>query len=191
ERIDRLVDPGSFIESGRFARSIRAEVRHKTPADGKVAGFAKIDGREIALVSNDFTVLGASSSVVNMKKIRHVKGVATSRGMPLVFLGESSGARMPDRMGASGRAILAQDPSEYQRLRESPWASALLGQCYGSSTWYAAMSDFVVMRKGSVMAVASPNVTSIAIGKPVDPEDLGGWKILTGVSGLADLAVDT
>jgi methylmalonyl-CoA decarboxylase subunit alpha len=191
ERIDRLVDPGSFIESGRYARSHRAEVRHKTPADGKVAGFAKIGGRDIALVSNDFTVLGASSSVINMKKIRHVKSVAVSRGIPLVLLGESSGARMPDRMGASGRAILAQDPTEYQRLRESPWVSALLGQCYGSSTWYAAMSDFVVMRKGAVMAVASPNVTSIAIGKPIDPEELGGWRLLTGVSGLADLAVDT
>jgi len=191
ERIDYLADADSFAETGRHARSIRAEVRHKTPADGKVAGFARIDGREVAIVSNDFTVLGASSSVINMKKIRHVKQAACRYGMPLVFLGESSGARMPDRMGAAGRAILAQDPTEYQRLRESPWAATLMGQCYGSSTWYAAMSDFVVMRKGSVMAIASPNVTSIAIGKPVDPEELGGWKLLTGISGLVDLAVDT
>ncbi len=92
-----------------------------------MAGFAKIDGREIALVSNDFTVLGASSAVINMKKIKHVKQVAGKRGMPLVMLGESSGARMPDRMGSAGRAIIAQDPTEYQRLRESPWCSALLG----------------------------------------------------------------
>ena len=191
ERIDYLVDPGSFAESGRHARAIRPEVRHKTPADGKVAGFARIAGREVALVSNDFTVLGASSSVINMKKIRHVKVAACRYGMPLVFLGESSGARMPDRRGAAGRAILAQDPTEYQRLRETPWVATLMGQCYGSSTWYAAMSDFVVMRKGSVMAIASPNVTSIAIGKPVDPEELGGWKLLTGISGLADLALDT
>jgi len=191
ERIDYLADPGSFTETGRHARAIREEVRHKTPADGKVAGFALIGGREVALVSNDFTVLGASSSVINMKKIRHVKQAACRFGMPLVFLGESSGARMPDRMGAAGRAIIAQDPTEYQRLRESPWVATLMGQSYGSSTWYAAMSDFVVMRKGSVMAIASPNVTSIAIGRPVDPEDLGGWKLLTGVSGLADLAVDT
>jgi acetyl-CoA carboxylase carboxyltransferase component len=190
ERIDYLVDPGSFVESGRHARGIREAVRHKSPADGKITGFARIGGRPVALVSNDFTVLGASSSLVNMKKIRHVKEAACRSGMPLVFLGESSGARMPDRMGAAGRAILAQDPTEYQRLRESPWVSALLGPCYGSSTWYAAMSDFVVMRKGAVMAIASPNVTSIAIGKPVEAEELGGWKILTGVSGLADLAVD-
>ena len=94
-------------------------------------------------------------------------------------------------MGAAGRAIIAQDPTEYQRLRESPWVSALLGPCYGSSTWYSAMSDFVVMRKGAIMAIASPGVTSIAINKPIEPEELGGWKLLTGISGLADLAVDT
>src|SRR5919205_299111 len=191
ERIDYLLDEGSFIESGRYARSHRPEVKHKTPADGKIAGFARIAGREVALVSNDFTVLGASSSVINMKKIRHVKQAASKRGLPLVMLGESSGARMPDRMGAAGRAILAQDPTEYQRLRETPWCSALLGQCYGSSTWYSAMSDFVVMRKGSVMAIASPSVTSIAINKPISAEELGGWKLLTGISGLVDLAVDT
>ena len=191
ERIDYLIDEGSFIESGRFARSNQPAVKHKTPADGKVAGFAKIDGRDIALVSNDFTVLGASSAVINMKKIKHVKQVANKRGMPMVMLGESSGARMPDRMGSAGRAIIAQDPFEYQRLRESPWCSALLGQCYGSSTWYSAMSDFVVRRKGAIMAIASPTVTSLAINKPIEAEDLGGWKLLTGVSGLADMAVDT
>jgi len=191
ERIDYLIDEHSFIESGRYARSHRPEVKHKTPADGKIAGFARIDGREIALVSNDFTVLGASSAVINMKKIKHVKQVAAKRGMPLVLLGESSGARMPDRMGAAGRAIIAQDPTEYQRLRDSPWVSALLGQCYGSSTWYSAMSDFVVMRKGSIMAIASPNVTSIAINRPIEAEDLGGWKLLTGVSGLVDVAVES
>ncbi|HEV2008609.1 MAG TPA: carboxyl transferase domain-containing protein, partial [Burkholderiales bacterium] len=137
ERIEHLIDAGSFVESGMLAAGIRPEVRDKTPADGKVAGFARIAGREIAIVSNDFTVLGASSSVINMKKIKHVKNVATVRGLPLVFLGESSGARMPDRMGASGRSIVAQDPNEYQRLRETPWVSALLGACYGSSTWYS------------------------------------------------------
>lgn len=191
ERIDYLLDKDSFIESGRFARSNRPEVKHKTPSDGKIAGFGRIHGREVGLVSNDFTVMGASSAVINMKKIKHVKQTAAKRGMPLVLLGESSGARMPDRMGAAGRAIIAQDPTEYQRLREAPWCSALLGQCYGSSTWYSAMSDFVVMRKGAIMAIASPNVTSIAINRPISAEELGGWKLLTGISGLADMAVDT
>ena len=191
ERIDYLIDPGSFSESGQFAVSHRPSMKSRTPADGKVAGFARIAGRDVALVSNDFTVLGASSSVINMKKIKHVKQVACKRGLPLIFLGESSGARMPDRMGAAGRSIVAQDPTEYQRLRETPWVSALLGSCYGSSTWYSAMSDFVVMRKGATMAIASARVTSAAINKPIDPEDLGGWRIHADKSGLVDLVVDT
>ena len=127
-------DPDSFIESGRFARSNRPEVKHKTPADGKIAGFARIDGRGIALVSNDFTVLGASSSVINMKKIKHVKQAAAKRGMPLVLLGESSGARMPDRMGAAGRAIIAQDPTvraaddRILRAKYLDWCSARVAE---------------------------------------------------------------
>jgi acetyl-CoA carboxylase carboxyltransferase component len=191
ERIEKLLDTNSFLESGLYATSHRPEVRDRTPADGKIAGFGKIDARPVALVSNDFTVMGASSSVINGKKIRHMREIATRNGMPLIFLGESSGARMPDRMGAQGRAILGQDPAEYRRRRESPWVSALLGPCYGSSTWYACMSDFVVMRKGALMAVASGRVTSIAINQPIDSEELGGWKLHAEITGVADLVVDT
>lgn len=191
ERLDYLVDDGSFIESGLFATAIRPEVRHKSPADGKIAGVGRINGREVAVVSNDFTVLGASSSAINMKKIRHMKKISIQRGIPLILLGESSGARMPDRMGAAGRATLGQDPTEYMRMREAPMVSALLGDCYGSSTWYTCMSDFTVMRKGATMAVASSRVTSIAINQPVDPEELGGWKLHTEITGLVDVAVNT
>lgn len=191
ERIAKLVDPGTFFETGLLAQAVRAEVRSRAPADGKIAGFGKVDGRDVAIVANDFTSLGASSSVVNGKKIRHVKEVATRRGMPLVFLGESAGARIPDRMGAAGRAILAQDPQEYQRCRETPWVAAQLGSCYGSSTWYAMMSDFVVMRKGATMAVAGPRVTSMAIGQDIEPEALGGWKLHAERSGLIDAVAET
>ena len=191
ERLDYILDRGSFSESGLFTASSRPEMRECTPADGKIAGFGRIDGRDVAIVANDFTVLGASSATINMKKIKHVKQVANKRGLPLIFLGESSGSRMPDRMGASGRATIAQDSTEYQRYRESPWVSALLGSCYGSSTWYAAMSDFVVMRKGSTMAMASARVTSVAIRRPIESEDLGGWRVHAEKSGMVDLAVDT
>ena len=191
ERLDALLDRDSFHESGLLATSYRPEAKKKTPADGKIAGFGTIDGRPVAVVSNDFTVLGASSSVVNGKKIKHVRQVANESGMPLILLGESAGARMPDRMGAAGRAILGQDPTEYLRDRRSPWVSALLGSCYGSSTWYACLSDYVVMRKGATMAVASSRVTELAIKQSVDPQELGGWKLHTGTTGLVDAAVDT
>jgi methylmalonyl-CoA decarboxylase subunit alpha len=191
ERLAALLDPGSWMESGLFATSHRAEVRDRTAADGKIAGFGRIAGRQVAIVSNDFTVLGASSSVVNGKKIRHLREVASKSGMPFILLGESTGARMPDRMGAEGRAILGQDPHEYRRLRESPWASALLGPCYGSSTWYACLSDFVAMRRGATMAVASGRVTSAAIRQEIESEDLGGWKMHAETTGLVDVVVDT
>ncbi len=190
ERVDYLLDGGSFIESGLFATSARPEMRHKTPADGKVCGFGRIDGREIAVVSNDFTVLGASSALVNQKKSRHIKQVSEKRGLPLVYLGETSGGRMPDRMGAGGRGIVGQDPAEYQRLRGSPWATALLGRCFGQSAWYASMADFVVMRKGSTLAVASERVAEKATAKKISAEELGGWKVHTRSSGLVDIAVD-
>src|SRR5512146_2415309 len=84
ERIDRLFDAGSFAESGLYAVSSRPEDKATTPADGKVAGYGRIGGRETAVVSNDFTVKGASSAQINIKKLKHMKGVAKKRGIPLV-----------------------------------------------------------------------------------------------------------
>ena len=191
ERLEVLLDSGSFNELGLLAKSYREEVRHKSAADGKISGFGTISGRPVAIVSNDFTVLGASSSVINGKKMKHIKELATKHGMPVIYLGESSGARMPDRMGAPGRAILGQDPAEYLRTRETPWVSALLGDCYGSSTWYTCLSDFVTMRKGATMAVASSRVTSLAINQPIDSEELGGWRLHTSTTGLVDSALDS
>ena len=190
ERIDRLADPGSFLEFGLFAQAARPEDRDRSPADGKISGLVRVDGREVAVVSNDFTVMGASSAGVNGRKIGHVKDLAARRGLPMVFLGESTGARMPDVMGARG--IGAGDrPTQYRRMRETPWVSAVLGHCYGSSSWYAALSDFVVMRKGAVMAVSSVKLTSMAISEAMEPEDLGGWRMHAEVTGMVDAVVDT
>ncbi len=192
-RIEAFIDPGTWVETGLLAvSSMVAEDREKTPADGKVTGFAKVDGRMVAIASNDFTVKGASSSATNMKKVGHVKRVATERGLPLVFFGESSGARMPDNMGSRGMGSnLGHDPQQYVRTRQTPWAAAVLGQCYGSSAWYTCLSDFVVMRKGAIMAVASPGLASFAIGQKVEAEELGGWKLHAQVSGLIDRVVET
>lgn len=193
ERVDALVDSGTFIESGLFGVSgTRPEDKEKSAADGKVAGFGKVDGRECAIVVNDFTVMGASSGATNGRKIGHVKRVATSRGLPMIFLGESSGARMPDHMGSRGMgALLGNDPTQYARMRETPWVSATLGFSYGSSSWYAVLSDFSVIRKGAVLAVSSAQLASLAIKEAVDPEVMGGWKVHAEVTGFADVVVDT
>jgi acetyl-CoA carboxylase carboxyltransferase component len=192
ERIARLCDPDTFIESGLFGTSANPDQAERSPADGKIAGFGAIHGRETAIVVNDFTVMGASSAATNGRKIAHMKRVATQRGLPMVFLGESSGARMPDTMGSRGMgSLLGNDGAQYQRLRESPWASATLGMSYGSSSWYAALSDFSVVRKGSVLAVSSPLLASLAIREDVDPEALGGWRLHAEVTGLADAVAET
>jgi acetyl-CoA carboxylase carboxyltransferase component len=192
ERIARLLDPGSFVESGLFATSSNPADAASTPADGKIAGFGRIDGRDVALVANDFTVKGASSGGTNMKKIGHMKRAAAERGMPLVFLGESSGARMPDHMGSRGMgALLGNDPAQYRRTRESPWLAAAMGQCFGSSTWYCVLSDFNVFRKGAIMAVSSPLLASLAMNESVDPEALGGWRMHAEVTGFADQVAES
>jgi acetyl-CoA carboxylase carboxyltransferase component len=192
ERIDYLFDPGTFIESGLLATSVVEADQERSPADGKIAGFGRIRGRDAAAVANDFTVMGASSAATNMKKIGQMKRAAAARGMPLVFLGESSGARLPDNMGARGMgSLLAQDPAQYLRRRESPWVSAALGLCYGSSTWYCVLADFNVMRKGAIVAVSSSLLASLAMNDPVDAEELGGWRVHAEITGFADQVAET
>ncbi|WP_205125693.1 acyl-CoA carboxylase subunit beta [Planococcus salinus] len=190
ERINYLFDPGTFTESGLYATSFRREKRESSPADGKIAGFGNIEGRKASVIANDFTVMGASSSKTNSRKVSHIKEVSKTRGIPIVFLGESTGARMPDVMGAESMGG-ASSPTQYKRMREAPWASAVLGNCFGSSAWYASMSDFNVMKKGAIMAVSSPRLASLATREEVDPETLGGWKMHSEITGMADVVVDT
>ena len=102
ERIDLLCEPGTFSEIGEFAHSARVEDKHRTPADGIVTGFGKVDGRDVAMASFDLTTLGASSSVVNIRKLGFLKDSASRAGIPCAFLIESAGARMPDIQGAVG-----------------------------------------------------------------------------------------
>ena len=192
ERIAYLVDKGSFIESGLFGASgVYPEQADETQTDGKLAGYARINGRDACIVVNDFTVKGASTSATNSKKIAHMKRAATERGMPLVLIGESTGARLPDAMGSRGMGLLlGNDITQFRRLRETPMCAAALGPSFGSSTWLTCQADFAVMQKGAVVAVSSPRLVSMALGEKVDAEDLGGWRLHAEVTGLADLVVD-
>jgi acetyl-CoA carboxylase carboxyltransferase component len=188
-RLARLFDPESFSEVGLFAYS--GPDPEAVPADGKIAGYGRVDGREAAAVANDFSVMGASSTIVNGRKIGHLKRVAAQRGLPLVFLGESSGARIPETMGAAGMGASGSDPAQYLRLRETPWAAAILGPCFGSSSWYACLSDFKVMRRGALMSVSSAHLVRQATGAQVDAEQLGGARLHAELTGLVDLVVDS
>ena len=189
ERVEYLYDKGTFRESGLFGTSYLPEMKDQTPRDGKICGFGKIDGRKAGIVAYYFTVKGSSSSYTNNKKMSHIKDTGTKRGFPVVFLGESTGVRMPDVMG-EGMGFTAEG-SRFLRRRKAPWFSAQLGMCFGSSAWHAVCSDFNVMRKGAVMAVASPRMVSQAVGHKVTGEDLGGWRVHADHTGFADAVADT
>ncbi len=193
ERLQCLVDGGSFVELGLLGTASVVEAdRDKTPRDGKIVGFGKIDGRDVAVCVNDFTVKGASTSATNSKKMTHVRRTATEKGMPFVHVGESTGARLPDAMGSKGMGLLlGNDTTQFRRTRETPWVAAALDTAFGSSAWLCCMADFAVMRKGSVMSVSSPRLVSMAIGEQVDLEELGGWRLHAETTGLIDCFVDT
>ena len=193
ERIAYLADRGSFIESGLFGSSgVYPEQADETQTDGKLAGYGRINGRDVCLVVNDFTVKGASTSATNSKKIAHMRRTATERGMPLVVIGESTGARLPDAMGSRGMGmLLGNDITQFRRTRETPMCAAAFGPAFGSSTWLMCQSDFAVMQKGATMAVSSPRLVSMALGEKVDTEELGGWRLHAEITGLADQVADT
>lgn len=192
ERMDYLLDENTFQEVGLFTESAEKAMEGRSPCDGKVIGFGKIDGRPVGSLSCDLTVLGASSAGVNGKKVGYLKRMVCGKGIPLVFLGEAGGARMPDNMGSKGMVtMLGNDPTQYQRLREAPWVAAMLGPCFGSPTWYTMMSDFRVMKKGAILAVSSPKVTCLATGEETPWEELGGWRLHSEITGLADMLGET
>jgi len=192
ERIAYLADKDTFIESGLFGSSgVYPEQADETQTDGKLAGYARINGRDVAIVVNDFTVKGASTSATNSKKIAHMKRTATERGMPLVLIGESTGARLPDAMGSRGMGLLlGNDNTQFRRTRETPMCAAAFGPSFGSSTWLMCQSDFAVMQKGAIMAVSSPRLVSMALGEKVSAEDLGGWRLHADITGLVDQVVE-
>ncbi|WP_299654072.1 carboxyl transferase domain-containing protein [uncultured Jannaschia sp.] len=193
ERLDALIDEGSFYETGFLGRSsFSAQAAGKSPRDGKITGFGTIDGRDVGVVVNDFTTMGASTGATNSKKIGYIRKTCTEKGMPFVHVGESTGARLPDAMGSRGMGqMLGNDTTQFRRMRESPWAAAALDTSFGSSAWLCCCADFAVMKKGSIMSVSSPRLVSMAIGEKVELEELGGWRIHAEQTGLIDQFVDT
>jgi acetyl-CoA carboxylase carboxyltransferase component len=191
ERIARLLDPETFLEVGMFNCSDVPGMEDKTPADSKIAGYGKIDGRTVAVVANDFTVLAGTSSRVAGRKEGDVKLGAVRRGFPLVYLGEAGGARMPDIMGSKGLASIGGGGHDtflqmMSRVRKSPMVTAIMGECYGMPTWMACLSDFVVQVKGSAMGVSGPRVLELAISEHLTDEELGGWKVHAEITGNSD-----
>ena len=154
ERLGLLLDPGSFIEAGLHATSIKPDMKDKSPGDGVVSGFGKVATRLVGVNAADFTTLGSSSAEVHGKKQHYIRETCRRNGIPFVNLMECAGGRIPDIMGAAGIGR-AGEGARYTHARETPWASAVLGLTYGGGAFTCINSDFVVMRKGAVLAVST------------------------------------
>ena len=191
ERLDLLLDPGSFVELDAFVTHRATEFgldRQHFLGDGVVTGHGTIDGRLVFVFSQDFTVFGGSLSEAYAEKICKIMDLAMKVGAPVIGLNDSGGARIQEGVASLGgyaeiflRNVLASGVI--------PQISVIMGPCAGGAVYSPAMTDFTVMVEGtSYMFVTGPNVVKAVTHEEVDSEALGGASVHTGRSGVAHLA---
>ncbi|MFO1086264.1 MAG: acyl-CoA carboxylase subunit beta [Reyranellaceae bacterium] len=193
ERIDALLDPGSFEEFDMFVehRSIDFGMENqKIPGDGVVTGHGTINGRLVYVFSQDFTVFGGALSAMHAAKICKVMDMAMKVGAPVLGLNDSGGARIQE-----GVDSLAGYADVFQRNVMAsgviPQISMVMGPCAGGAVYSPAMTDFIFMVKdSSYMFVTGPDVVKTVTHETVTQEELGGALTHTQKSGVADLAFE-
>src|SRR4051794_13363998 len=193
ERIDLLLDPGSFIELDKF-KTHRAEdfgmSAKKILGDGVITGYGSVEGRQIFVFAQDFTVFGGSLSGAYAEKICKIMDLAVSTGCPVVGLNDSGGARIQEGVvSLAGYAEIF-----YRNVASSgvvPQLSAILGPCAGGAVYSPAMTDFIVMAKGSsYMFITGPDVIKTVTHEEVTKDDLGGAQAHNARSGVAHFAAE-
>ncbi|WP_368503209.1 acyl-CoA carboxylase subunit beta [Alkalihalophilus sp. As8PL] len=191
ERIEKLLDPGSFLEIGGLSHSEFPGAEQKSAGDGIICGLGKIDGRPVVVEAIDKTVFAGTEGSVHIKKSEALHDYALKRGFPIFNLGEGGGLRMPDGMGSDGISDKLFPQNLLTIGRKVPMISSILGDSYGGPTWLAVSSDFVTQVKGSCMAVAGPRMLEMATGEKITPEELGGWKVHAETTGQTDHVSDS
>jgi acetyl-CoA carboxylase carboxyltransferase component len=193
ERIDLLVDAGTFTELGIHGRphfSQRAMDGRQAPADGVITGYGKVEGRLCAVVAYDFTVMAGSMGMTGELKVTRLRELALSKRMPLVWLLDSAGARIQEAVGSlfAGSGHLFRE--EVVNSGVIPQVAALMGPCAAGTAYIPGLADFVPMVKGrGSMALAGPHLVRAAIGEEVSQEQLGGSRVHCRRSGVGDLEV--
>jgi len=188
ERIELLVDEGTFDEIDMFVKHRSRDFgldKQSFPGDGVVTGFAKINGRPVALFSQDFTVFGGSLSETNAEKIVKVMNMAMKTGIPVIGLNDSGGARIQEGVNSLGGYA---DIFLLNTLASGviPQISVVLGPCAGGAVYSPAITDFVFMVKHtSYMFVTGPNVVKTVTHEDVSFEELGGAGTHASKSGVA------
>ena len=193
ERLDALLDEGSFEEWDMFVEHDCGDfdmADQRIPGDGVVTGWGMINGRQVFVFSQDFTVFGGSLSEAHARKICKVMDQAMRVGAPLIGLNDSGGARIQEGVGS-----LAGYADVFQRnvLASGviPQVSAIMGPCAGGAVYSPAMTDFIFMvRDSAYMFVTGPEVVKTVTHEAVTHEDLGGAATHTTKSGVADHAYE-
>lgn len=191
ERLDLLLDEGSFEEIGRFVTHRSTEFglqKQKFPGDGVVTGYGKMDGRLVYVFSQDFTVFGGSLSEAYAEKICKIMDLAMENGAPVIGLNDSGGARIQEGVvSLAGYADIF-----YRNTRASgviPQISAIMGPCAGGAVYSPAITDFTLMVEGSsYMFVTGPNVVRTVTHEEVTSEELGGASTHSTKSGVTHFA---
>jgi len=194
ERIDLLVDQGSFVEFDRFVvhRATDFGLESQRPlGDGVVTGYGHIDGRLVYLFSQDFTVFGGSLAEAHAQKICKVMDLAVRNGAPVIGLNDSGGARIQEGVVSLG----GYADIFFRNTRASgvvPQISAILGPCAGGAVYSPAITDFTFMVRGvSYMFVTGPNVVKTVTHEDVTADALGGADVHGGTSGVAQFVLDS
>lgn len=193
ERLEVLLDEGSFEEFDMFMAHRCVDFGMdavKFPGDGVVTGWGTINGRQVYVFSQDFTVFGGSLSETHAKKICKIMDMAVQNGAPVIGLNDSGGARIQE-----GVASLAGYADVFQRNIMSsgvvPQISVIMGPCAGGAVYSPAMTDFIFMvRDSSYMFVTGPDVVKTVTNEIVTAEELGGAKTHTSKSSVADGAYE-
>src|SRR5262245_29315201 len=186
ERIDALVDPGSFEEFGLFAQHRQSQFGMaglEVPADGVVTGAAAIDGRLVHLASQDFTVLGGSAGEVHSLKVADVMACSLRTGSPFVFLNDSGGARVQegiDSLSGYGRVF----HTNVMLSGAVPQVSVICGPCAGGAAYSPALTDFIIQTRQAQMFITGPQVIKQVTGEQITAEALGGPEAHMAHSGV-------
>ena len=188
ERIDFLLDDGTFEETDRFVTHRTNEFglsERKYYGDGFVTGYGRIDGRLVFVFAQDFTVFGGTLSEANAGKIVKIMEMAARVGAPLIGLNDSGGARIQEGVvSLGGYADIFLRNTLYSGV--IPQLSAVMGPCAGGAVYSPAITDFIVMvNKTSHMFITGPDVIKTVMHEDVTKEDLGGAVTHNETSGVA------
>jgi propionyl-CoA carboxylase beta subunit len=191
ERLEKLLDPGSFVELDRYVRHREVEfgMRDRRPwGDAVVTGYGTIFGRKVFVFSQDFTIFGGSLSEVFAEKICKVMDLAVKLGCPVIGINDSGGARIQE-----GVVSLAGYAEIFWRNVQAsgvvPQISLVMGPCAGGAVYSPAITDFIFMVEGSsYMFITGPDVVKTVTGEEVTFEDLGGASAHASKSGVASFA---